>query len=67
MVNDKCPVCGKFYASGEVHRCLAEDVTPLTKPVVLKSYRDRDADKRRTYMREYMRRWRARKAVAKAL
>jgi hypothetical protein len=62
MVNHKCRVCGKFYALvGKVHRCLDEDVTPLTKPVVLKSYRDRDADKRRTYMREYMRRWRAKK------
>ena len=66
---DHCPTCGAAYALvGRVHRCMSKpepkpdvhDVTP-SKPAKLPKgrYRYRDADQWRAYMRDWMRKRRA--------
>ena len=73
MANDRCPDCNGLYALiGYRHRCVgvapdpvpAAIVKPATSATAGRSYRYRDADKRRTYQREFMKRWRKKKAAA---
>lgn len=70
MANTHCPDCGASYAMvGRVHRCISIPRerayfiggTPVDRPAdVSESYKYRDPEKRRAYMREYMRRVRNR-------
>jgi hypothetical protein len=66
MANN-CPRCGKNLALvGNSHRCMANKPDPVAnkvdivanEPIAMantKTYRYRDAEKRKAYMREYMR------------
>lgn len=55
-----CPDCGASYAMvGRVHRCVRRIQNTEHRAVVADTsgtYKYRDADKRRSYMRDYMRR-----------
>lgn len=74
---DNCTRCGaNLEMVGRAHRCVpssrgvvaAKRAMPVEQPPVLrvksKSYRYRDPEKRRAYMRDLMRRKRARKAAS---
>lgn len=77
---DRCPACGAMYALvGYRHHCVprvrAEPVpaavkvaAPKAAPVApeFPTYRHRDPEKRRAYMRDYMRRKRAKKSSGAA-
>ena len=65
---DGCPVCGANLALvGRSHHCRPRKIEPVTVPVsqpeavtnpepVANTYRYRDPEARRAYMRDYMRR-----------
>ena len=54
---DKCPNCGALYAMvGRRHLCRGVKLEVI-KPS--STYRSRDAEKRRSYMREFMRKKRS--------
>jgi len=65
---ERCPKCGALYAIvGTAHRCgggsnkeppASAAAAPAAE--VLASYRYRDVERRRLYMRDYMRRYRER-------
>ena len=67
MANDRCADCGAVYALvGLRHRCVARTVEAVSERVPSRidgegsTYRYRDAERRRVYMRDYMKRRRAR-------
>jgi hypothetical protein len=71
MLSESCPRCGANLALvGRAHRCvparprdsLAEGMANVSQPKSA-TYRYRDPDARRAYMADYMRSYRARKAV----
>ena len=61
---DKCPECGALYAMvGRRHLCRGVKPVEVVKPS--STYRSRDAEKRRLYMREFMRKKRSKHEEAK--
>ena len=74
MANEKCAVCGASIALvGLRHRCIPPDIEivaggpPLPEPQLTKTldstYRYRNVDERRAYMRGYMQRRRAKEKL----